>query len=309
MARSPLDRDDLEGLLRDLMTRLERQERHTHNFPRPAPPGPAPAPPYIPPPVDCTEVIWCDEFDRADGAIGSDWQPLLDLRAPAFATAVMPTLAGGAAVGVANDAVTGAGVNPTARATAVPGDLQFVEAVVTNMWQKSSAGLVLGRTDAQFRGSVFLATHVDPATNICRFVRLAWEGSDGTSTGPQRLVVELWAFTGEFAFGTMLTSVTPFGDPMTLPGSGDYTCRAEISTAGHYRVLLNGDVVIEYDDTVNTIPDGGHQGIEIWWDSQWQDPNLGDITSPRVASVCGGSLCPPAMRRRTMRIPRPARRR
>jgi hypothetical protein len=73
MPQSPTSSDDLEGFLRTIDTRLQRLERHTHNFPVAAPPSPAPAPPFVPPTVPPGCGLYTDHFERADGAIGAGW--------------------------------------------------------------------------------------------------------------------------------------------------------------------------------------------------------------------------------------------
>jgi hypothetical protein len=204
------------------------------------------------PPSVC--VPWSDDFERADGPMGSDW--IAATSGPVSGVPEPLVIASGAAVDATASGTEFGDDDPSASfwATAIPGD-HFIELDVESMG---------GGTNY-----LFIYSRFDPITwtgiewNFVTTVSSPWEHGNFSRT--------------TYTNGAVTSGPVVVGDVEPLT-----TLRVE-SSGGTSKLYANGVLVDEIGDTDHT--SGEYVGFGAGWSS-----SVTATASPRVASVTGGCL-------------------
>jgi hypothetical protein len=298
MPSSPTSRDDLEGFLRTLSTKMERLERHTHNLPVPAKPAPAPAPPFVPPPEpDCAEFE--DDFERT--TIGPDWQAGV-LNAD-IEESHLPTIADGDVIGPAEDfGLTGFIVNEMMTTASLPGG-QFIEILVSD-YHQGYYPPPLGVQHQIIEGQWWLYCQANDVNQACIGVNCEFFINDATSS---ELYGQVFAQDAAGVFDWSGPETDPaFSVGIGWPDNSPKLLRLEVTDAGHVTFLCDGVTLIDAD--VDPVV-----GDRVGFAFNWHHPNY-DGAGPgdplydsggsfHVPEVSGGCLTPPTARRRIINRP------
>jgi hypothetical protein len=235
--------------------------------------------------ITSVACMFCDHFERADGALGDDWVAgPSELNGYPHADQVI--VSGAAEVPF----VPGGAIGNMVRAVPVTGD-QFIEVAAANLWQEMAAigngGLVVetewilscrgtaGGTDESFLGAYIFPytgtrTSAGPSAD-----REDWEGEisvdliKSSATGS-------WNF---FASGI----VEPFYPWRDNPA---VTFRLESDDDGATRFYVDGALVCS-----GTCPGGLPTGDRIGWAPVWYHTFYGGITEPLGEAVQTLSVC------------------
>jgi hypothetical protein len=293
MPKAPTSGDTIEGLLHILSTRMERAERHTHNFPRPAPPTPEPEPPTSPPPTGGGCETFSDDFERADGPLGAGWVS----GPPMFNgwTHEDLSISGGAAIEVVGSAGPDNTIGNMLSATAYPEQGQFIEVVAANLWQ-GMASIGNGGLDTETEWHLMLRANTTDES--CVYV---WFFPyTGEPIPPATIPTTVRTDWGGWVEGDVYVRNAAGVDTFLDWGGHDFpawadnpqvTLRLESDANGAVRFYFDGELLV---DTM--IPDGMMPtGDRVGWGPVWYKPGYGSGAGVSVETleVTGGCLPTP----------------
>ena len=214
-----------------------------------------------------------DDFERADGAIGSEWE----LVTPYFSGAAPSpfTISDNALIGP-GDPTPGNAYAWMRPVTTRPGESQFVECVIT--------GLLQGFSDTS-NIQLVLKCQANATDLACQHVWVA--GDDPTST----LIFYVQTVGADGTHNTQSPTATLVVDP-----DDPVTVRMEADADGRARVFINGTMYIDIDTMLDVAttpvpPVGDRQSMYLYWEvgeEAWEF----DVVSPRILSFASGGSTP-----------------